>query len=120
MNDLITNQNSTFVDNFLTVNSKNLPAEKISILKEKLLTLPKEKLDLLQMFPLKDTTHMLLFSIFLGGYGVDRFLLGEIGLGILKLLTWGGCGIWTMIDWFLITNKTKEYNFNQLMTSILN
>jgi TM2 domain-containing membrane protein YozV len=58
---------------------------------------------------------ILLISIFLGSLGIDRFMLGDIGLGILKLLTLGGCGIWTVIDWFLIQNKTRETNFNAIM-----
>ena len=46
----------------------------------------------------KDWMVTLLLSILLGGLGVDRFYTGHIGLGVLKLLTMGGCGIWWLID----------------------
>jgi len=47
----------------------------------------------------------LLFSIFLGGLGVDRFYMGYVGTGILKLITFGGFGIWYLIDIILIAVK---------------
>ena len=49
----------------------------------------------------------LLLSIFLGSLGVDRFVMGHVGLGILKLITGGGCGVWWLIDVILIATKHK-------------
>lgn len=57
----------------------------------------------------KDWLTALLLSIFLGQLGVDRFYLGHVGLGIVKLLTVGGCGIWWLIDVILIAgNNLKD------------
>ena len=51
----------------------------------------------------------LLLSFFLGGLGADRFYLGYTGLGIAKLLTLGGCGIWALIDLIMIAlNKIPD------------
>jgi TM2 domain-containing membrane protein YozV len=47
----------------------------------------------------------LIMSIMFGSLGVDRFIMGHIGLGILKLITVGGCGIWWLIDVILIATK---------------
>jgi hypothetical protein len=46
-----------------------------------------------------------LLAFFLGFLGVHRFYVGKTGTGIAQLLTFGGCGIWSMIDWILILCK---------------
>ena len=62
----------------------------------------------------KDRTTALVLSLFLGYLGVDRFYLGQTGLGIGKLLTLGGCGIWAFVDWFLIMGATDQVNLATL------
>lgn len=47
----------------------------------------------------------LLLSIFFGSLGIDRFVMGHVGLGILKLITFGGFGIWWLVDVILIAVK---------------
>jgi len=58
----------------------------------------------------KDPVTIFVISLFLGGLGVDRFVLGQTIIGIVKLLTLAGCGLWWFIDLFLIMGATKEVN----------
>ena len=106
------------VDMYIMTNQKYFPAEKIMYIKEKLAAMDESKLSMISTIEMKDPTTILLVSIFLGGLGIDRFMLGDTGMGILKLLTGGCCGILTIIDWFTVSKKTKELNFNNIMTML--
>lgn len=65
--------------------------------------------------PAKDQGAALLCSVFLGTLGVDRFYLGQTGLGIAKLVTCGGAGVWAMIDTILIgMGKMRDAQGNSL------
>ena len=106
------------VDMYIMTNQKYFPAEKIMLIKERLLALDEQRFQMVSMIELKDPTTLLLISIFIGGLGIDRFMIGDTGMGILKLLTLGVCGIMTIVDWFTISKKTKDLNFNNVMALI--
>ena len=106
------------VDMFVMSNQKYFPAEKIMFLKEKLYSLDESKFNMVSCAEMKDPTTLLIISLFLGAYGIDRFMIKDTGMGILKLLTCGCCGILTIIDWFSIQNKTREMNFNTILSLI--
>jgi hypothetical protein len=50
------------------------------------------------------------FNIWLGFLGIDRFLVGDIVAGILKLIKLGGFGIWVVVDYFLIGGRARDRN----------
>ena len=63
------------------------------------------------VFSDKDWTIAVLLSLIVGVFGIDRFYLGYVGLGVLKLITLGGCGIWALIDLILIImNRLNDAN----------
>ncbi len=104
------------VDLFLSVNSENFPPQNLPFIRERLQNLDENKWIMLQSMQFKKPTTSLLISIFLGSYGIDRFMIGDTGLGVGKLLTCGGMGIWTIIDWFKIQDATRNVNYQKLLT----
>ena len=106
---------SNKVDLFVSTMNEKFASTNMMAIRSQLETLDNSRFALLQSLNYKNTTTLLIISIFLGSLGVDRFMLGQTGLGILKLLTFGGLGIWTIIDWFTIMGRTKEMNFQLFM-----
>ncbi|WP_392566819.1 TM2 domain-containing protein [Utexia brackfieldae] len=109
-----------FADIFLLTNANKLPSDKVYLLKDKLSYMPEERQVSIQSLSLTDPMVILIISLLFGWLGLDRFMLGDIGLGILKLilnLLFIGM-IWTVIDWFLTYKKTKERNFQKVMQVI--
>ena len=104
------------VDMFITMNSKFFEGNQLMRIRDMLMNLDESKWIYIQTLQFKDPTTSLIISLLAGGFGVDRFYIGDTGLGIGKLLTCGGFGIWAIVDWFLIMGVAREKNFQRLMS----
>ena len=102
------------VDMFILSNGKFFESNQLMHIRERLLTLDDSKWSVIQTIQFKDPTTSIIISILAGTWGIDRFIIGDTGLGIAKLLTCGGFFIWTVVDWFLIMGATREKNFLKL------
>ena len=106
------------VDMFMMMNSKFFESHQLMPIREKLIELDASKEMALHTTQFKDPTTSLIISIVAGNLGIDRFYIGDTGLGIAKLLTCGGFGIWAIVDWFLIMGATREKNMESLQRVI--
>jgi len=98
------------VDLFIMTNGKFFESHQLPIIRERLLELDDSKWNTVQILQFKDPTTSLIVSLLGGSLGIDRFIIGDTGKGIGKLLTCGGFGIWAIIDWFMIQGATREKN----------
>ncbi|TVR83423.1 MAG: TM2 domain-containing protein [Saprospirales bacterium] len=102
------------IDMFLMTNAKYFESHRLPLIRERLLKMDDSKLLHIQTLNFKDPTMMLIVSLLAGTLGIDRFLIGDVGLGVAKLLTCGGLGIWAIVDWFLIMGATRDKNMEKL------
>ena len=106
------------VDMFIMSNGKFFESHQMNMIRERLLALDDSKWAMLSTTQFKDPTTTLIVSILAGSLGIDRFMIGDTGLGVGKLLTCGGLGIWTIIDWFMIMGATREKNMENFQNSL--
>lgn len=98
------------VDLYLMTRNKYFENHQLEFIRDRLLKMDEDRWYRVQTLQLKDPVLMLVISLIGGHFGIDRFVIGDVGLGIAKLLTCGGLGIWTVVDWFLIMDRTREKN----------
>lgn len=103
---------------WLSSNASKLPEAQLHTLKEKMMAMSDADFERVSYVNLTDPTLMLIISIFFGTLGVDRFALGDIGLGVGKLLTCGGCYIWWLVDLFRIMDATKQKNMQKINSAL--
>ena len=99
---------------FLSKNQKKFNPQDILRLKKEFDGMSDAELLALTNTEFKDPTLSLVLSVLVGGLGVDRFYIGDIGAGVGKLLTGGGLGVWWLVDLFIIQKKTKKNNSEDL------
>ena len=90
------------VDMFMMINNGSLPAMSLPSIRQQLLALPDDRSSVLHTTQFKNPTTAIILSVLIGHFGIDRFYIGDTGLGVAKLLTCGGLGIWTLVDIILI------------------
>ena len=101
------------VEQLIAIYGNKLHIESIFTIREKLLSMDYNTASII-LAQAKDPTISIILSIIVGSWGIDRIYIGDVGLGIIKLLTCGGCGIWWLIDLFLIMDATKRKNLLQI------
>lgn len=106
------------IDQLLMANASKLPPEGVALLRERLMNVEDTVSAQVAFSQLKDPTIALILSIILGPYGIDRFYIGDIGLGMLKLITCGGALVWFIIDIFLIMDTTRRKNLETLLLQL--
>lgn len=106
------------VDMFLMANSKYLEGHQMFQIRERLLEMDESRWRMLQFMQFNDPVIILIVSLVTGPLAIDRFMIGDIGLGVIKLLTCGGLGIWVLIDWIMIMGITRQKNTEKLLMAI--
>ncbi|WP_186757258.1 TM2 domain-containing protein [Echinicola salinicaeni] len=106
------------VDLFIMTNSKYFEGHQLPLIRQRLLELDDSMWNIVQVLQFKDPTTSLIVSLLGGSLGIDRFIIGDTGKGVGKLLTCGGFGIWAIIDWFMIQGATREKNQLRLQEAL--
>ena len=104
------------VNMYCTVHQKYFGADKMVLVRNKLLLMSESQYQMATSLEYVNPDMMLFVSATAGGFGMDRFLLGETAVGLVKLLTMGCFGVLTLIDLFTIRKKTQEMNFKKIMS----
>ncbi len=99
------------VDMFMAINSINFQPHDLIRIKEKLEKLDDEKFYLVQSIQFQKPDTIFLIAIF---FGLERFFLEDIAMGVLKFVTCYGCFIWWIADIFSAKERTYRYNAEKL------
>ena len=97
---------------FLATKAEYFNPIQLSDIRNQLEAMDDDKFVLLSGMELRNPTTILVIAIVLGW---ERFFLDDIGLGLLKVLTCYGCGIWWLIDILSAKKRAQDYNYNKFI-----
>jgi len=98
------------VDMFIGLNVENFAQHDLMAIKGMLERMDDSKFFMIQGTEFQKPSTIFLIAILLGW---ERFWLDDVGLGILKILTFYGCGIWWIVDFISAKDRAKKYNFKK-------
>ncbi|MDR2424066.1 MAG: TM2 domain-containing protein [Prevotellaceae bacterium] len=98
------------VNFWLAVNAENFAPEMLPVVKKTLEQIDDSQLMYLQNASFQKPSTIFLIAIFLGW---ERFFMDDIALGVIKVLTCFGCGIWWLIDIISAKKRAQKFNFKQ-------
>ena len=99
-----------YIQSFMLKNGEAFEPYALKNIEEKLKTLDDSNSAVILGLSFQKPTVILIIAILLGW---DRFFLNDVGLGIVKVITCQGCGIWWLIDIFSAKKRTYEYNIKK-------
>ena len=100
------------VDMFLATKAEYFNPIQLSDIRNQLEAMDDDKFVMLSGMELRNPTTILVIAIVLGW---ERFFLDDIGLGLLKVLTCYGCGIWWLIDILSAKKRAQDYNYKKFI-----
>ncbi len=105
----------TKIDIFIGQHSSFFMPQDLMLIRSKLEEISDEQFYILQSIEFRDPTTILIIALLLGW---ERFWLDDAGLGVLKILTGYGCGIWWLIDVLSAKKRAQQYNYKKFAESL--
>lgn len=104
------------IQSFLLMNGEKFDSYQLPEIQRQLESIDDSKSGMVLGVSLQNPTLILILAIFTGW---DRFFIGDIGLGVLKVITCNGCGIWWLVDIFSAKKRTYQYNYKKFTEMLL-
>lgn len=107
--------NDQYIAGWLASHAKYFDSAALPYIEQALYEMDDRNYIALNSIQLNEPSMVFVVSLLVGGLGIDRFIIGDVGMGILKLFTGGCFGVLTIVDWFRIMGRTRTKNYDRFM-----